>query len=72
MIMNEEAMESDVDMIGYGPYIPLSFGYLIACISCNYLPEILHVPHPDTLEDVTMLQKRRTRYPNYNESYLKI
>ena len=72
MIMNEEAMESDVDMVGYGPYIPLSFGYLIACISCNYLPEILHVPHPDTLEDVTMLQKRRTRYPNYNESYLKI
>ena len=71
IVVNSQHVANDVDMEGYGPFIPLSFGYLVACISCYYLPEILHVPHPDTLEDVTMLQRRRTRYPNYNEKYFK-
>ena len=48
------------------PYIPFSLGYLIAAIACYYLPEILHVPPPDTLDDVTLLQKRTIKYPNYN------
>ena len=49
------------------PYIPFSLGYLIAAIACYYLPEILHVPPPDTLDDVTLLQKRTIKYPNYNQ-----
>ena len=61
-------MENDnIDTKDYGPYIPLSLGYLIAAISCYYLPEIIHVPPPDTLHDVSLLQKRNVKYRNYND-----
>ena len=68
MIMEMEIRRPDNESYYINfPYIPFSLGYLIAAIACYYLPEILHVPPPDTLDDVTLLQKRTIKYPNYND-----